>query len=309
MRILFSILSLLAFTSSTPAQQIVRTTDRFEFVYEVTVPEIRKVGRMWVPLASSDGFQKVKHTISSPVKTKEIVDSRFGNRVLFASLSSKHVGEKLAIRYQVERRENAGQEDAGNVERFLGPSRLVPRNSQFGELAQKATASVRNPVGQARQLYWHTLERMRYDKSGQGWGRGDAMYACDARTGNCTDFHSYFIALARSLNIPARFSIGFTIPADRDEGAIAGYHCWAEYHANGRWTPIDVSEADKHPELRHYYLGHHPANRFQLSVGRDLAVDPLPKSGPINFLVYPILEVGDEELKPKCEFRFRRLVD
>jgi len=52
---------------------------------------------------------------------------------------------------------------------------------------------------------------MRYDKSGIGWGRGDAVYACDAKTGNCSDFHSYFIALARSIGIPARFAIGATI--------------------------------------------------------------------------------------------------
>ena len=39
---------------------------------------------------------------------------------------------------------------------------------------------------------------MRYIECGEGWGKGDAVYACDAGTGNCTDFHSYLIALARS---------------------------------------------------------------------------------------------------------------
>jgi transglutaminase-like putative cysteine protease len=148
---------------------------------------------------------------------------------------------------------------------------------------------------------------MKYDKSGTGWGRGDAVYACDARAGNCSDFHAYFIALARSIGIPARFAIGVTIPANKDEGTIEGYHCWAEFLADGKWIPVDISEASKHPELAEYYFGHHPANRFELSVGRDLIVHPAPISSPINFLIYPVLEVDGKVVKAQTQFTFRRL--
>jgi len=148
---------------------------------------------------------------------------------------------------------------------------------------------------------------MRYDKSGTGWGRGDAVYACDVRTGNCSDFHAYFIALARSINIPARFAIGATIPADKNEGKIEGYHCWAEFLADGQWVPVDISEAWKNPKLADYYFGHNPANRFELTKGRDLVVDPEPESGPINFLAYPLLEMNGEVIKPETTFEFRRI--
>ena len=161
-------------------------------------------------------------------------------------------------------------------------------------------------LARARALYDHVLARMKYDKSGEGWGRGDALYACDARAGNCTDFHAYFIALARAVGIPARFAIGVTIPADHDEGSIAGYHCWAEFCAEGKWVPVDISEASKNPALADYYFGHHPANRFELTRGRDLLVDPAPASGPINFLVYPLLEVGGKPVKAETEFAFHR---
>ncbi|WP_332910143.1 transglutaminase-like domain-containing protein [Algoriphagus boritolerans] len=67
------------------------------------------------------------------------------------------------------------------------------------------------------------------------FGRGDSNYACDSKTGNCTEFHSFFISLARSVNIPARFAIGASIPSDRNEGGIDGYHCWAEFYADGKW--------------------------------------------------------------------------
>src|SRR5207248_1419479 len=162
-------------------------------------------------------------------------------------------------------------------------------------------------VERAKALYDHVLGRMRYDKSGTGWGRGDAMFACDARTGNCTDFHAYFIALARSIGIPARFAIGATIPAEKNEGVIDGYHCWAEFFAGGRWIPVDISEAWKNPKLAHYYFGHNPANRFELTKGRDLVVDPEPASGPINFLIYPLLEIRGKMVKAETTITFRRI--
>ncbi|MGB0581065.1 MAG: transglutaminase-like domain-containing protein [Limisphaerales bacterium] len=304
MRLLVSILCLA--TLPAFAQQIVRTNDNFNFEYKVTIPPIKQSGRIWIPLARSDTHQTVVAKPDSPVKLKRLVESRFGNRILFGKLHPQDSGKKITIRYRVNRRENTGTKQRGKLDEFLKTSRLVPLNSELKELARKASAKGKNAEEKGNLLYWHTLDRMRYDKSGTGWGYGDAVYACDSRTGNCTDFHSYFIALARAEKIPARFSIGFTIPAGQDEGKIGGYHCWAEFHAADRWIPIDISEADKHPALKDYYLGRHPANRFQLTQGRDLVADPLPKSGPINFLVYPVMEVDGEEVRAECSFRFQR---
>jgi len=132
------------------------------------------------------------------------------------------------------------------------------------------------------------------------------VYACNARSGNCSDFHAYFIALARAAGIPARFAIGAAIPSERNDGGIDGYHCWAEFFADGKWVPVDISEADKNSSLADYYFGHHPANRFEFSKGRDLVVEPEPASGPINFLAYPVMEINGQPIKVQTEFLFRR---
>jgi hypothetical protein len=71
-------------------------------------------------------------------------------------------------------------------------------------------------------------------------------------------------------------------------------------------VPIDVSEADKNSSLADYYFGHHPANRFELTKGRDLIVEPQPASGPINFLAYPVMEMDGKTVKVQTEFLFRR---
>jgi transglutaminase-like putative cysteine protease len=112
--------------------------------------------------------------------------------------------------------------------------------------------------------------------------------------------------LLRAAGIPARFAIGASIPSERHDGGIDGYHCWAEFFAEEKWWPVDLSEADKYSSLSSYYFGHHPANRIELSRGRDLILEPGPASGPINFLAYPVLEVAGKPVPVKPSFSFRR---
>ncbi len=113
------------------------------------------------------------------------------------------------------------------------------------------------------------------------------------------------VVIVPSERIVPRFSIEPESTCSND-GRIDGYHCWAEFHAEGKWWPVDLSEADKYSALSSYYFGRHPANRIELSRGRDLIVDPGPKSGPINFLAYPVLEVAGKPVVAKPYFSFRR---
>ena len=288
---------------------IINGADEFEFVYRVKLPEIVGPARVWLPLAKTDAFQNVTvEELNAPIKWDKVQDRDYGNDICVLSLEPKDSGKTIEVRYRVVRKEKAAyRADDTKAARYLRPEKLVPVNEKFKTLAEKAVAGKTDDLDRGKALYEHVISRMRYDKSGTGWGRGDAMYACDVRTGNCSDFHAYFIALARSINIPARFAIGATIPADKNEGKIEGYHCWAEFLADGQWVPVDISEAWKNPKLADYYFGHNPANRFELTKGRDLVVDPEPASGPINFLVYPLLEMNGEVVKPETTFTFRRI--
>jgi len=281
---------------------IITGNDEYEFTYRVLVPKETAQARIWVPLAKSDQFQMVRLE-GTPKAAKQIKERTHGNDVLYIESAD----EPVELRYTVARKEKAAfTADKKSLTKYLQPERLVPTNKTFHALASDAVRGRTTATEKGRALYDHVLDRMKYDKSGTGWGRGDAQYACDVKTGNCTDFHAYFIALARSIGIPARFAIGFTIPAETNEGKITGYHCWAEFYADGKWVPVDISEADKTPELADYYFGHHPANRFELTQGRDLIVDPAPSNSPINFMVYPIVEVNGKAVQAQTEFTFKR---
>ena len=128
------------------------------------------------------------------------------------------------------------------------------------------------------------------------YGNGNSLYACDIGVGNCTDYHSYFISLSRTLDVPARFHMGFPIP-NGEEGKVGGYHCWADYYVDGEgWYPVDISEADKDPGRAEYFFGTICKNRVDFMVGRDFKIDNYEEES-VNLFIYPLLEVDDQVSK------------
>ncbi|MDY0111200.1 MAG: transglutaminase-like domain-containing protein [Candidatus Krumholzibacteria bacterium] len=283
-------------------------TDRFEFRYQATLPAFDGDARCWIPLAASDRFQTVTiRSIDAPGEQTVLTDRAHGNQVLFIELSAADSGRSLEIVYDVTRHEkSAYADDPVAARRYLQPERLVPDDAVIRATAEAVVAEHDDDLMRARALYDHVMDEMSYKKYGEGWGQGNAVFACNVLHGNCTDYHSYFIGLARAVGIPARFAIGAAIPSERRDGGTDGYHCWAEFYADGRWWPVDISEADKFSALSMYFFGHHPANRFELSQGRDLEVEPSPASGPINFLAYPLLEVEGQPRPVQTLFLFYR---
>ncbi len=150
-------------------------------------------------------------------------------------------------------------------------------------------------------------ELVKSQKDTYAYGNGNSVYACDIGVGNCTDYHSYFISLSRTMGVPARFHMGFPIPSG-DEGIVKGYHCWADYYIDGKgWYPVDISEADKDPSTIDYYFGTIGESRVEMMVGRDFELDGYG-SNPANLFVYPLLEIDDKKSKNfKKKFTYRNL--
>ena len=64
------------------------------------------------------------------------------------------------------------------------------------------------------------------------------------------------------------------------------------FHTNEKgWVPVDISEADKHPQLKEYYFGNLTENRVTFITGRDIELVPKQDGNPLNFFVYPYVEV------------------
>lgn len=318
-----SVLPLFAFARPRPEAR----SRRFEFTYIVTlkrIPAGAQVLRVWIPVASADAHQSVAiRQISAPAPAHLTRGRTFGDRMLYAEIHRPRSSTaQFKIVYEVTRREYSLGTVASLLrydsdpaplspvlKRFLKPDRLVPTSGLIKQIADEQTRGKKGEVAKAYALYNYVFHTMRYDKSGTGWGRGDALWACDARHGNCTDFHSLFIALARSEGIPARFAIGFALPGSTHQAAIPGYHCWAEFYVNGAgWVPVDISEAWITPSLHEYFFGSLDANRVRFSMGRDLILTPRQSGPPVNYFVYPYVEVDGRPLTSvEKQFSFRDL--
>src|SRR5262249_7360828 len=185
----------------------------------------------------------------------------YGNRILFfQSLADAEGKVPFKVVYRVTRREVRGessketQEDMARLARLLKPDAKVPIDGKPLELLKDRPVPD-NQMEAARLLYDVVNNHMRYSKEGTGWGNGDSVWACESRYGNCSDFHSLFISLARSQKIPSVFEIGFPLPEKRGAGDIGGYHCWALFRPAGKGGGAgDISGANKEPEKRDDHL-------------------------------------------------------
>jgi transglutaminase-like putative cysteine protease len=286
---------------------------QFQFEYRAVVKDLPAGAKkldLWLPIPHEGPFQQVKNLrIESPYPYR-IQSAQHGNRVLHLSVENpRPEGFAVVMRFDAERREHVQarlrranfapvkEERDPDMARWLEPDRLVPLDDKIRGWAKEVVdaAGAKTDLEKARAIYNHIIATVRYDKTGTGWGRGDIYYACDARRGNCTDFHAIFIGYARAVGIPARFSIGFPLPADRGAGQVSGYHCWAEFYVKGiGWVPVDASEAAKDPSKREYFFGAHDENRVEFTRGRDLALNPRQAGEPLNYFIYPYVEVDSK---------------
>jgi transglutaminase-like putative cysteine protease len=279
--------------------------------YRFTVEDIPAGAKQiaaWVPVPMSNCYQRLENVrVAGDWPQNVLSEPEYGNTFLHLELSrglSQETREvDVTITFRVERREYRSLEaaedlvppSAEQLARFLAPDSLVPIDGRIAAEARRVASSAEDPTERARLLYDHIVDTLAYDKTGAGWGRGDALYACDSRKGNCTDFHSLFIAEARALRIPARFVMGLPLPPDESEGRVPGYHCWGEFYVADRgWVPIDASEANKHPEMRDFLFGALDENRVQFTIGRDVQI-PGANVEALNYVIWPHVEVDGEQ--------------
>ena len=296
--------------SVLPAGASTARERNFQFEYKATVKDIpsgaKKVD-LWIPVPHDSPFQKITELKIESPQPYRISTAQYGNRVMHISLNNPAQSSlTVTMRFNAMRREHiqerlqqasypgAKEDRDPNMVRWLQPDRLVPIDGKVKQWAQEVidAAGAKTDLEKIKAIYNHVVSTVKYDKTGQGWGRGDIYYACDVRRGNCTDFHAIVIGYSRALGIPARFAIGFPLPADRGTGQIAGYHCWAEVYIKGTgWIPIDASEAAKNPAKREYFFGTHDENRVEFSIGRDLILNPKQGGELLNYFIYPYAEV------------------
>ncbi|MFQ6677496.1 MAG: transglutaminase-like domain-containing protein [Fidelibacterota bacterium] len=279
-------------------------TFSFDFNYEVVFDQAG-IMEAWIPVPQNGIFQTIeKLSVETNLPYRMEVDSIYHNLFLHVPPLDFSGIDTLKLQFRVHRQEASTYEDElknSTPDLFLQPYVKVPLDPGFYSLTDSLNG---NGISNPRNIYELILNHMQYDKSGKGWGLGDAVYACDVGKGNCTDYHSLFNALMRLREIPARFNIGFPIPKG-SSGQVTGYHCWTEFSQDGtNWTPVDISNADKNPGKENYYFGSLDNRRVKFTVGRDIPLPGGTEEDVVNFSIYPYVKT-DGVVSKGTTTRFR----
>ena len=193
----------------------------FEFDYHVEIPvseDDSKAFDLFVPIAVDSPAQRIlnfeiESSITGTIETEAVYGNRFWHGIVPADRENP---SSVVFKYTVSRsvlRSGDTLAEGTSAARFLGANEhvavdhpiLEPILTEIRQATGDASKSER-----ARAIYDWVVDNVEYKKVGTGWGNGDTFWACNERYGNCTDFHSLFISLARTEGIPARFEMGFS---------------------------------------------------------------------------------------------------
>jgi transglutaminase-like putative cysteine protease len=258
----------------------------FSYIVRVPMPSGTHNVRVWIPVPSTDQFQTVSQLqFSAPVKVRVHRDGKYGDRLAYFDLDPSSVEAPLEIRVtfhvlRYERRSdltlitNPGGILPDEVSAFLQPDEFAPADGVVANLSREKTRGLSDPLQKARSIYEYLVSN------------------CDLSHGDCSDFPSLFVGMARAAGIPARIEAGFTLPEEQKQGVIASYQSWAEFYVQGiGWIPVDVSRSVQEPLKHDYFFGAIDAHRVMVSTGRAIATAPAPKAGPFHSVAYPYIEM------------------
>ena len=285
--------------------------------------------RLWIPYPISTRFQEITDmTISGNYSQHAIYsDGINGNIILFAGWNMINEAPELTLRFKASRDEvvkNDFPEKEGKWSRsdysdYLKSYRLSPLNLQVRELSGRITSGKTTMLTKAKAVYDWVVENMYRDPSVKGCGDGDVCRLLKSRKGKCTDINSVFVALARAADVPSREVFGIRLGKDSENDITREQHCWAEFYLPGYgWVPVDPADVrkrmlvknldlddEKTKEYCEYFFGAIDPYRIQLSVGRDIVLCPPQKAGPLNYFMYPYMEIDGKPVSSLSPDTFR----
>jgi hypothetical protein len=282
--LLILVLVTAAFPSPASAREPLVRRYFLNWTVEVSgVPRGAREAKVWVAVPQELPEQSASVIeVKGDRKWKMVQDPDFKNQVAEVIVSKPDTSFTIDLSAVVLRRAVTKPQPATLDQKaralYLRPESKVALGPRVKAVADSLPDS-------SRVRYDYVLGHMDYDRSVPGWGHGDSDRALEVGKGNCTDFHSLFVALSRARGVPAFFEMGYPMNPGGETNHVGGYRSWAWFHDEnaGVWVPVDIFEAELHPDRADFFFGNLDADRVTFSRGRDIRL-PGMKGEPLNFL-------------------------
>lgn len=285
----------------------------------------------WIPLPSVREEEWIKpgenRWQSNAVSAEVVRDPKYGAEMLHAVFRDGETAPHVEVRSGFALRDRAEDLSAksavpalGAADRrlYLEATELMPTDGIVRETAEKAAAGKGSDLDRARAIYEWVVANTFRDARTRGCGTGDvaSMLRSGNLGGKCADLNALYVALVRSVGIPARDIYGLRIAPSKfgykslgagSEIVTRAQHCRAEVWLEGHgWVATDPADVRKvvleeppgnnpvdNPKVvaaRRALFGAWEGNWLGYNVAHDVA---LPGSKhKVGFLMYPQAEVA-----------------
>jgi transglutaminase-like putative cysteine protease len=282
--------------------------------------------KAWIPLPtfSADDWQRpgnVSWTGNARV-AERVRDPKYGAEMLRVEWASDRQNPVIEVTTQVQAQNRLlkpGQGSApalGDDERKfnLAPTDLLPVDGLVKETADGIVRGKAKDVDKARALYEWVVENTFRNPKTKGCGVGDVSWMLKSGNlnGKCADLNALYVAMARSVGLPARDVYGIRVVSSQfgykslgagSEIVTKAQHCRAEVWLEGSgWTPVDPGDVRKvvleEPPAnlalsdlkvvaaRKTLFGAWEGNWLAFNVAHDVKL-PGSNEAPLPFLMYP----------------------
>jgi transglutaminase-like putative cysteine protease len=287
--------------------------NRFRLAISVQADEWSKAEspiEVWIPIPlDTDGQTVEELRLSKPLVMTR--DPQTGNRFAHARWDSPTSASSVSLTCTVRRsaiqprnpeQKPIFQPPAESLKHWL-QLEAIDRIPEWDETVKKIVKEARNPLERGERIYDYVFERMAVDDSGSVFEIQSASKIHEAKKGNSTDFHVYFVALCQAAGLPARLESGLVM---RNSSHRPG--CWASFHAGPHgWVWVDVHAAKSRigdaqtvsVEDRRLGFGRIPADRITLARGTRRALMPAAHQ-KIPLIGNPVAEHGGKSLLVKA---------
>jgi transglutaminase-like putative cysteine protease len=282
--------------------------------------------KAWIPLPTfkADDWQRPGHvTWTGNARVAERVsDPKYGAEMLRVEWAADQQNPVIEVTTQVQAQNRSLKPGQGataalsdDERKFnLSATDLLPVDGLVKETADGIVRGKAKDVDKARALYEWVVENTFRNPKTKGCGVGDVSWMLKSGNlnGKCADLNALYVAMARSVGVPARDVYGIRVVPSQfgykslgagSEIVTKAQHCRAEVWLEGSgWTPVDPADVRKvvleEPPAnlalgdlkvlaaRKTLFGAWEGNWLAFNVAHDVKL-PGSNEAPLPFLMYP----------------------
>jgi transglutaminase-like putative cysteine protease len=241
----------------------------FEVVTKIEVQKPQGVVRAWVPVPAVDEtWQRIEgNSWTGNAKNVKLVrDGKYGASMVVAEWAPGDAAPVLTVTSQFATRDRATawgkpipseRLDPATRRFYTESTDYLPTDGIVRQTALEATRGRNSDLYKAQGIYdWIVVNTFRDPKT-RGCGIGDVKSMLESGNlgGKCADLNALFVAMARSVGLPARDMYGLRVAKSQfnyrslgvgSNNVTRAQHCRAEVFLAGYgWVPVDPADVRK----------------------------------------------------------------